>query len=374
MGTLKAVRYVVEKKNAEGGIKSLGGAKIEIVELDNATDAKTSVANHERIGTNKEILAVAGPCTTPMSQPVEPIAGRYGLPTVFSIMTLDQVFEHGNEYVCTVSVLASRIGGTYAKFMIDMNKKYGIPLNRISLAYPDNDYGITAAEGFKEAMKKAGLEKNIVLDVPFDWKAKDLSPLVLKIKAAQPDFHLQVVYFADGKLYHDACYNLGFHPWQVGGASGFNHPKLWKVLGKVIAEATIGNEKTFCFDVSALDLPDAGRDSWIKGFRDKNPKIPVEMNVLLGGMAGEFLIAAVEKAGKRDRKAIAEALHGLSFRKDSLQDLTGCFELSGMVWQPNGKPNSYGHIVQWTKTDGKWQKRTLFHPIKGQLNVPRAFK
>ena len=319
-------------------------------------------------------MAVAGPCTTPMSQPVEPIAARYGLPTVYSIMTLDRVFEHGNEYVFTVSVLASRIGGTYAKFMIDMNKKYGIPLNRISLAYPDNDYGITAAEGFREAMKKAGLAKNIVLDMPFDWKAKDLSPLVLKIKSAKTDFHMQVAYFADGKLYHDACYHLGFHPWQVGGASGFNHPKLWKVLGKEIGEATIGNKKTFAFDIAALDLPNAGRDAWVKGFLDKNPKVPVEMNLLMGAMVGEFIVEAIEKAGKRDRKAIVEALHGLFLRKDSPQDLIGAFEKPGSVWQPNGKPNSWGFIAQWNKTDGKWQKKSVFSPLTGTLNVPRAFK
>jgi len=287
---------------------------------------------------------------------------------------LSRVFEHGNKYVSTVSVLASRFGGTYWRFMKNMHEKYGIPLNRISLAYPDNDYGITVTESFKEAVKKDGLEKNIVLDLPFDWKAKDLSPIILRIKAAKPDFHLQVAYFADGKRYHDACYNLDFHPWQVGGQSGFNHPKLWKALGKEIAEATIGNKRTLTFNVTAMDVPNAGRDEWVKGFSAKYPKIPIEMNLLLGAMAGRFVVDAIEKAGKREREAIADALHTLYLEKDDSRDLLGAFEKPGSVWQPNGKPNSWGFIVQWEKSDGKRQKKTLFHPLMGTVNAPRAFR
>jgi branched-chain amino acid transport system substrate-binding protein len=374
MSTLNAVRYEVERKNAEGGIKSLGGAKIELIEMDNATSAKDSVANHERLGANPEVLAVVGPCTTPMSQPVEPIALKYRLPTVHSITTLDKIFEHGNPYVFTVSVLASRFGATYAAFMIDMHKKYGLPLNRITLAYPDNDYGIAVAEGFKEGIAKAGFGKNIVLDLPFDWKAKDLGPVVLKIKAANPDFHLQVAYFADGKLYHDACYSLDFHPWQVGGASGFNHPKLWKVLGEQIAEATIGNSKTFAYDMAAFDLPNPARDAWIKDFEAKNPKVPVEMNLLLGAMAGRFVIDAIEKAGKRDRDAVTETLHGLYLEKDDPRDVTGAYKKPGPVWMPDGKPNSYGYVAQWEKKNGEWYKKTLFHPLMGMVAKPRACK
>jgi branched-chain amino acid transport system substrate-binding protein len=374
MSTLHAVRYEVARKNREGGIKSLGGAKVELVEMDNATNAKDSVANHERLGTDGNVLAVVGPCPTPMSQPVEPIAAKYRLPTVHPITTLDKIFEHGNEYVFAVSVLASRFGATYARFMMEMHKKYGLSLNRVTVAYPDNDYGIGVADGFKEGMKAAGFEKNIVLDLPFNWESKDLSPVVLKIKAANPDFHLQVAYFADGKLYHDACYNLGFHPWQVGGAGGFNHPKLWTSLGEKIAEATIGSEKTFPYDMAALDLPNPGRDAWIKGFAAEKPDIAVEMDLLLGAMAGRFVMEAIEKAGKRDRTAIAKALHSLSLEKDDPRDLCGIFNKPGPVWMADGKPNSYGFMAQWEKMSGEWKKKTLFHPLTGMMAAPRAFR
>ncbi len=374
MSTLNAVKYEVARKNAAGGIQSLGGAKIELIEMDNATDAKSSVANHERLATNDEILAVVGPATTPMSQPVEPIAARYSLPTVYTITTLDKIFEHDNPYVFTTSVLASRFGATYSSFMLHMHEKYGLSLDRITVAYPDNDYGIEVAKGFKKGMKNAGFAKNIVLDLPFNWKAKDLTPIVLKVKAAKPDFHLQVAYFADGKLYHDACYSMGFHPWQVGGASGFNHPKLWKTLGKDIAEATIGSKKTFYYDMAAFDLPNSSRDTWIEDFNAKHPKIPVEMNLLLGAMAGRFVIEAIEATGKRDRTAIADTLHKMYLEKDDTRDITGTYKKPGPIWMPNGKPNSYGYVAQWEKKDGEWKKVTLFHPLMGMVATPKAFK
>ncbi len=374
MGALNAVRFEVKKKNAAGGIKSLGGAKIELVEVDNATEPKNAVAAHERLGSNKEILAVLGPCITPQALPVEPIAGKYRIPTLFFTTTTDQIFENGNKYVFTLSTLASRIGETYALFMLEMQKKYRVPLNRITIAYPDGEYGQNVTHYFKARMKKAGLEKNIVLEMPFDAVAKDLSPIVLKLKAANPDFHLQVGYFADGKLFHDASFNMAFHPLQVGGVSSYTHPNLWKVLGEKIGEATIGNPKTFGADALAFDIPNPHRDAWVKSFSAENPQVPIEYTLFQGAMAAQMLFQAMEVAGKRDREAITDALHKSFLQKDDPRDLLGSMEKPGLVWQPNGKPNSWGLIVQWQQKEGKWETMTVYRPGYGIVGVPRAFK
>jgi len=38
-------------------------------------------------------------------------------------------------------------------------------------------------------MKKAGLEKNIVLDLPFDFNLKNFTPVVLRLRAALDGYH-----------------------------------------------------------------------------------------------------------------------------------------------------------------------------------------
>jgi len=374
MGALYAVRFEVKKKNEAGGIKSLGGAKIELIEVDNVSEPKDAVASHERLGSNKEILAILGPSVTPQAMAVEPVAGKYRIPTIFFTTTTDQIFEHGNKYVFSLSTLATRIGETYARFMLEMQKKHRVPLNRITLAYPDNEYGLNVSNSFKQIMKKAGLEKNIVLDQPFDSVSKDLSPIVLKLKAANPDFHLQVGYFADGKLFHDACFNMAFHPLQVGGFSSFDHPDLWKALGEKVGAATIGNPKTFAADGFAFDLPNPSRDAWVKSFSAENPKAPIEYTLFQGAMATKMLISALEIAGKRDREAITDALHKIYLQKDDPLDLMGVMEKPGYVWQSNGKLNSWSVIVQWQQKKGKWETVTMYLPTYGMIGVSPSFK
>lgn len=368
--TLYATRFEIKKKNEAGGIKSLGGAKIELIEEDNASEPKNAVASQERLASNPEILAIIGPTNTPEAQAAEPITGKYRIPNVLGGATADIIFEHGNKYIFGTSVLASRIGETYARFMMEMQKKRGAPLNRITVAYPDNEYGIDSTKSFKQTLKNAGLEKNILLDVPFDWNMKDLAPVVLKLKAANPDFHLQAGYFPDGKLYHEACFNMGFHPLQVGGMSGFNHPDLWKALGEKIGEVTLGDKKTFAGDYFTTDLPNPSRDAWLKAFLAVYPKVPVENNLISGAIAAELVIEALEMAGKRDREAITEALHKIYFQKDDPRDFMGFVEKPGLMWQPNGKPNTWLSIQQWRKVDGNWRKMTVYSPMMGLLNIP----
>jgi len=371
---LLAVRFELKKKNEAGGIKSLGGAKIEMIEEDNASEPKNSVASHERLASNKEILAILGPSVTPQAMPVEPIAGKYRIPTIFFTTTTDQVFEHGNKYVFTTATLASRMSEIYVRFVLEMQKKYHINLNRITLAYPDNEYGLNISNGFKEGMKKAGLAKNIVLDQSYDASTRNLEPLVLKLKAAKPDFHVQVGYFADGKCFHDASFTLAFHPLQVGGSSSYNHPDLWKALGEKIGEATLGNRKTFFQDSMSFDMPNPSRDAWIKSFSAENPKAPIDYNLFYGAFASRMLFDALEAAGKRDREAITEALHKMYMQKDDPRDLLGYVETPGPVWLPNGKSNVWGVIQQWEKKGGKWEKITVYHPTIGMVKVPQMFK
>ena len=163
---------------------------------------------------------------------------------------------------------------------------------------------------------------------------------------------------------------MGFHPLQVGGMSGFNHPDLWKALGEKIGEVTLGDKKTFAGDYFTTDLPNPSRDAWLKAFLAVYPKVPVENNLISGAIAAELVIEDLEMAGKRDREAITEALHKIYFQKDDPRDFMGFVEKPGLMWQANGKPNTWLSIQQWRKVDGNWRKMTVYSPMMGLLNIP----
>lgn len=373
LAATRAMRYEVAKKNAAGGIKAFNGAKIELVELDNATSAAAATSNAERFGSDPNILMTMGPCTSALSNAIEPTIGKWKTPSVFTLTTADTIFQRGNKYIVSVTVMASKVGSTYARFMVFMHEKYKLSLERITLAYPDDDYGKDLAKGFIEELTKSGLAKNIVADLPFDWQAKDFTPLVLKIKNARPDFHLQVARTADGKLYHDACFTQRFHPYQVGGTSGFNHPDQWKLLGDEIGAVTLGNPKTFFMELGAFDVPNPVRDEWVKRFNAQYPDIPIEQNLYYGATTALLVLDALEQAKSRSREAINDALHNFQYKQNDVRDFTGAFESPGPAFEPDGRARSWPVIGEWRKVNGEWQKASLWHPTGGVLKTPKAF-
>ncbi|WP_163048700.1 ABC transporter substrate-binding protein, partial [Acinetobacter pittii] len=52
--------YVIRKINAEGGIKSLGGAKIEIVLADDASQPARTAAEARRLVTERQVSMLVG--------------------------------------------------------------------------------------------------------------------------------------------------------------------------------------------------------------------------------------------------------------------------------------------------------------------------
>ncbi|MFX7548966.1 ABC transporter substrate-binding protein, partial [Acinetobacter baumannii] len=57
-------RYVVDKINAEGGIKSMGGARIELIVADNASGSAGTASEARRLITQEKVSFIAGPLVT----------------------------------------------------------------------------------------------------------------------------------------------------------------------------------------------------------------------------------------------------------------------------------------------------------------------
>jgi branched-chain amino acid transport system substrate-binding protein len=365
------VQYVIKEVNESGGIKSLGGAKIKLIWADAATSGTKAATEAERLITAENVSAVIGPVTTPTSIAAEPAYLKYKTPAIFCITTYDGLFEHGNPYIRTVSVLASQIGRSYAIQLQYMAKNWQIPIDRISIAYPDNDYGKTVHKYFMDSIEKAGLKENVVAEIPFQYKTTDLSPVVLKLKGVNPTFHIQVAYTADGKLFHDACYALEFHPWMLGGMSGFNHPKLWGMLGEKIGSQTLGNPRTFVGNFYASDTRLPAYRDFLSRFRARNKKTPVEMNLVLGVQAAYLLVEALERAGSVDRQRLNDALAAIRLPLGHPRMLMTTFAPE-LGFTSQGKPlHARTYVQQWWKENGRWRLYTVW-PKDEATRKPKA--
>src|SRR3546814_15362649 len=69
-----------EQINAAGGIKSMHGAKIELIFGDSQSKPINAASEAERLITQEKVIMVAGPATSGESLPMTQVAEKYGIP------------------------------------------------------------------------------------------------------------------------------------------------------------------------------------------------------------------------------------------------------------------------------------------------------
>jgi branched-chain amino acid transport system substrate-binding protein len=70
---------------------------------------------------------------------------------------------------------------------------------KLALVYEDSLFGTTQAKFGYEAAKKRGMI--VIADIPYSAKSTDLTPVILRLKAAKPDFLLYPGYLTDQLLF-----------------------------------------------------------------------------------------------------------------------------------------------------------------------------
>src|SRR3954465_12622215 len=67
-----AFEYVINKINAEGGIKSMGGAKIELLLADDASQGARTATEARRLATEDNVAMIVGGFLSPQMLAVSP--------------------------------------------------------------------------------------------------------------------------------------------------------------------------------------------------------------------------------------------------------------------------------------------------------------
>ncbi len=167
-------------------------------------------------------------------------------------------------------------------------------------------YGKGVAVVFTASAKKIGIEvkNNGGVSEGIDGKAQDYRALAQKIKASNPD----MVYYGGitqnnaGKLWKDLRATLG-DKVMLMGPDGIAEEAFIKDAG----DAAENTYVTFG-GLPAEKLTGAGAE-WYKKYKDKFKSEP-EVYAVYGYEATKVAIAAIEKAGKKDRAAIRDAVFG----------------------------------------------------------------
>lgn len=302
----RGIEMVVKETNAAGGIKNLGGAKIDLVIADDGSDPTKASLEARRLMSEEKVSFILGPYSTPEAEAFMPVADRYQIGGVGLQTTLIPT----TSYFSTISISAEGFGKGYADLVHWLNAN-GAKIAKVVITYANNDYGQVVAKTAAAALTGQGIK--VLESIPVEPSVKDMTPIVLRVKSLAPDAVISVVYFQDGVLLHKARFNLGYAgPIWIGGSAGFSDDKLWATLGDEVAEKTLTDSFGLAFYSEDGKLPGL-KDALEKG-KAAYPNKNLDQSFMFGVQAARMMVRALEDAGSDDPVKVNAAFRALKFK------------------------------------------------------------
>jgi branched-chain amino acid transport system substrate-binding protein len=226
-----AIELATDKINKAGGIKALGGAKLVNVFTDSKGDPNVGATAAEQLINTDKVVLISGAWNSAVTKPSTQVAERYGIPYVVPVSVNDAITERGFKYTFRIAAKDSWWARDQFRFLDDMKKATKTKLETIAFVYENGDWG----SGMKEQWTKLAAQfgYKIVLDEPYPSTTSDLTPVVMKIKAAKPDVLLLTSNAADAILLTNtmATYKVKAKAI-IGTGGGHADPSFRKTTGK----------------------------------------------------------------------------------------------------------------------------------------------
>ena len=344
------VEMAIAEINANGGIKSMNGAKIELVVADTETSPDQGAIACERLITDENVSMILGAYNSTVCIAASEVAQRYHIPFVSMGGVATAITNRGYEYVFRVNNTATNDVQEMLVALDDISAEYDIDTINYALVYENSDWGADNARIWKEEADARGW--TCVLDEPVTSGQADMTSQILKIKQSGADLVNVSLYAEDAIVFTNALYanqvDLPLGVWSVGG--GWQDAAFLQNLDPSFYEYHFVQED---WDVAGpLNHP------WIAELSEQVEAkygYPLTSFFAQGWTDAYVAYYALEAAGSADPDAIRDALAGLEIynSEDERALLTG---YGAVVFDENGQNtynggNTGGTIVQYQ--DGK---------------------
>jgi len=327
-GCVAAAKLAVDMVNEAGGIKSLGGAKLNLIISDVQSDTTVTRTETDRLISGNKLSAIHGCYASALTLIASEVCERARVPIITGSSS-DQL-NKGRSYTFTPFARASQ----FAKAQLQMAKLVSEQA-KVAVIFENTAFGTSTSNGLKELAPGEGVE--IVMFEPYSAGFTDASPLINKVKASGANTLFSLSYLNDLILIVRTVKQVGLNV-AINGGSGVM-PDFYKNVGKA-AEGL------------------QGVAHWNHDVSDDAQKVNVEFKKRTGEFAFEYagglvaqtfmLADALERAASADPKKVREALSTLDVSSGYAAMAPG----GKVKFGPDGK-NVYGRPVgvQWQNAD-----------------------
>jgi branched-chain amino acid transport system substrate-binding protein len=288
--------------NAAGGIKALGGAKIEAVLGDAQSTPEGGNAEVEKMN-SAEVAAIVGGYASAICLAASQTAARYDLPYIVDVGVVDSIVTRGLNNTFRFGPGFGVIAKTALDSLVSINDQAGKVAKTVVIVHEDSAFGSGLAKLLNAQLPDRGFQ--VLETIPHPTPTRDFNNVALQIKAQNPDLVIPANYYNEYVLLARTMQQQRVRP-----------KGIYSVLGGAASSYKFVKE----FPEAAQYIMDCNH--W---FDPKNPKaIALKKQVEAKGGFYTYevymnyscvllLADALERAASADRAKITAALESSTF-------------------------------------------------------------
>jgi branched-chain amino acid transport system substrate-binding protein len=299
----------IDDVNAAGGIKSMGGAKLRLMQFDTQDSAeKSKDAAQRMLSQEPDLVGGFGCWLSSFTLAVTEVTERAELPWL-TLSYSDLITGRGYKYVFQTSPTADAQAKQLLPAIVDLAQKTtGKRPTKIALLADNTAANISFLKEVREhTLKDIGL--TAVYDQMYTPPIADATTLVQPIRSARPDFCIMLSSnVPDDKLLLDKFAEFGLAGGKlplIGGGGHIGAPELLKVTGADILQGLMAG---------LANWPGHDQDQLAQRFVERTKEPWFGHDSLFAYVHVLIFKEALERAGVADRHKVAQAIRELDMR------------------------------------------------------------
>lgn len=331
----------LEEVNKAGGIN---GRPIELIMEDDTGKPDVGRSAVEKLISRDNVVMLTGGYSSSVTYAMCAVAQQRKVPFLVTTGSADDITEKGWDYVFRINPPVSEYTKALETFLQEVVKPQSV-----AVLHENSLFGQSGSKEFIKLCEGMGIK--VLMKEGYEHGAVDFKPILIKAKAAKPDFVYMISYVMDAALLIRQSKELDFNPKLfVGGAAGFTLPEFVK---------NAGDAAEYCFsaDLWTAGVPYKGAKEYYESYVKKF-NIPTEYHGAEAYASMQVVADVLKRAKEITPAGIREAL----LTTDTMTVFGPVkFVSYGKKKQQNSLPT---YLVQWQKgvLETVWPKEVATKP------------
>ena len=295
----------IEDANADGGIKSLGGAKMKLVVYDAGSSAETTKNAAQRmVAEQPDLVAGTGAWLSSFTLAATEVTERAELPWL-TLSFSDAITNRGFRYVFQTTMTAEKQSVEALSELLNIGKLAGVTVTKFGILCDNSASAVNFIKPYQAGeLDKRGIQ--LVMKEIYTAPLADATSMVQRVRSTKPQLlFMGASNVSDNKLLLDKMNEYGLGHGRVpsfGSGAAVVAPEMLDVVGK---------DELDGFMSVVANWGGKGQEAITQRFMAKTKEPWFGQDSIQTYFDMLLMKAAIEKAGAADRHKVADALRSM---------------------------------------------------------------